>query len=63
MEGQVAINFYKSAGRGIQNMFISKLDGSDGVRYENVDSPKKIGECIQNYLEAIMNGYKPVKYE
>jgi len=50
MEGILVINFYTSAGRGIQNMWIDSESGGQGMRYEAA-SPEEAGRALQKYLE------------
>lgn len=50
MEGTLVINFYTSAGRGIQNMWIDSENGGQGMRYEAAN-PEEAGKALQKYLE------------
>ena len=50
MEQTLIIKFYKSAGRGIQNMWIESENGGDGMRFE-INSPEETGIALQKYLK------------
>ena len=50
MEGTLVINFYHSAGRGIQNMWIDSENGGQGERFEAANA-EEAGKALQKYLE------------
>lgn len=50
MEGTLVINFYTSAGRGIQNMWIDSENGGQGERFEAANA-EEAGKAFQKYLE------------
>ena len=51
MEGRYIIDFYTSAGRGIQNMWIDSDNVGQGERFE-ITNAKEAGMALQRYLES-----------